>query len=412
VDNSKDRALSVTEFTNSVKETLEQSMGKVWVKGEISNYSCPASGHVYFTLKDDTNQVKIAFFHGRSRKISSELKDGKEIIVFGRISIYGKRSEYQIIAEEVEVLGTGDLLVEFEKLKKKLADLGLFDASKKRIIPEFPRHIGIITSPTGAVIRDIINIITRRYNAVELLIYPVMVQGDEAPGQLMEGLKYFNSRDDIDVIILARGGGSIEDLWAFNDEKLAYAISASRVPVISAVGHEVDFTIADFAADLRAPTPSAAAELVVPDAGELLQGLKASAARLVNGLSGMVKGYEERLERAAKSYGFKKPFELFNEYMQRLDDGAVGLAKHLTGFFDAKAERVQVLKEKLGLINPLNVLKKGYSVVYDTDGGIIKDAARLRVGQEISVALYKGKLGAEVKKVSKQTRNPERGTRN
>jgi len=394
----KEKALSVTEFTNSVKETLEQSLGKVWVKGEISNHSSPSSGHIYFTLKDETNQVKVAFFRGASRKNSDDLKDGKEVIVYGRVSIYGKRSEYQLIAEEVEVLGTGDLLVEFEKLKKKLADLGLFDVSKKRKIPEFPEKIGIITSPTGAVIRDIINIIGRRYNAVELLVYPVMVQGDQAAGQVIGGLRYFNSGDcGVDVIILARGGGSIEDLWAFNDENLAYAIRESKIPVISAIGHEVDFTIADFAADLRAPTPSAAAELVVPDAGELLAGLKTASGRLVSGLTGMVKGYEDRLNRAAKSYGFKKPFDLFHEYVQRLDDFSADMAKNISGVVDSKGDAAKNLAEKLGLLNPLNILKKGYSVVYDDKGGIIKDAGRVKAGENISVRLYKGKIEAEVK---------------
>lgn len=402
VDSSKDNVLSVTELTNSVKETLEQNLGKIWVKGEISNYSSPASGHLYFTLKDETNQVKVAFFRGSAHRVSLELADGKEIIVYGRVSIYGKRSEYQIIAEDIEILGAGDLLIEFEKLKKKLADLGLFDEKRKREMPKFPQKIGIVTSPTGAVVRDIINIITRRYNAVELLVYPAMVQGSEAPGQLIEGLTYFNSRNDIDIIILARGGGSIEDLWAFNDKKLAYAIYGSKIPVVSAVGHEVDFTIADFTADLRAPTPSAAAELVVPDSGELLNSLRSVAARLVNGLTGMVGRYEDRLNRASKSYGFKRPFELFNEYVQRLDDYSAGIDRGILEITGGKSEKIQVLKEKLGLLNPLNILKKGYSVVYDTKGGIIRDAAKVRTGQEISVRLHKGALEAEVLKLKTQ----------
>jgi exodeoxyribonuclease VII large subunit len=401
VDNSKDNAISVTELTNSVKETLEQNLGKVWVKGEISNYSSPASGHLYFTLKDESNQVKVAFFRGSLRKVSLELEDGKEIIVYGRVSIYGKRSEYQIIAENIEILGSGSLLVEFEKLKKKLANNGLFNESRKRKIPQFPERIGIITSPTGAVIRDIINIISRRYNAVELLVYPAMVQGDDAPAQLIEGLNYFNSRNDIDIIILARGGGSIEDLWAFNDEKLAHTIYGSKIPVVSAVGHEVDFTIADFVADLRAPTPSAAAELVVPDSGELLSGLRSISTRFINGLTGMVGRYEDRLNRAAKSYGFKKPFELFNEYIQRIDDYSAGIARYISKIADGKSDGILVLEEKLRLLNPLNILKKGYSVVYDTDGGIVKDAAKVKVGQEIKVKLYKGGLGAAVRKVNK-----------
>ena len=396
-DSAKNSAISVTELTNAVKATLEQNVGKLWVKGEISNYSSPASGHLYFTLKDETNQVKVAFFRGNMHKVSPDLEDGRSVAVYGRVSIYGKRSEYQIIAENIEILGAGDLLVEFEKLKKKLADLGLFDDKRKRKIPQFPGRIGIITSPTGAVIRDIINIISRRYNAVELLVYPAMVQGAQAPEQLIEGLNYFNTRDDVDIIILARGGGSIEDLWAFNDENLAQTIYSSRIPVVSAVGHEVDFTISDFVADLRAPTPSAAAELVVPDAGELLSGLKSISARFVNGLTGMVRRYEERLNRAAKSYGFKKPFELFDEYIQRLDDHSEGIDRGILEIVGDKSGDILVLQEKLGLLNPLNILKKGYSVVYDTNGGIVKDAAKIKIGQDINISLYKGKLDATVK---------------
>lgn len=396
-DSAKNSAISVTELTNAVKATLEQNVGKLWVKGEISNYSSPASGHLYFTLKDETNQVKVAFFRGNMHKVSPDLEDGRSVAVYGRVSIYGKRSEYQIIAENIEILGAGDLLVEFEKLKKKLADLGLFDDKRKRKIPQFPGRIGIITSPTGAVIRDIINIISRRYNAVELLVYPAMVQGAQAPEQLIEGLNYFNTRDDVDIIILARGGGSIEDLWAFNDENLAQTIYSSRIPVVSAVGHEVDFTISDFVADLRAPTPSAAAELVVPDAGELLSGLKSISARFVNGLTGMVRRYEERLNRAAKSYGFKKPFELFDEYIQRLDDHSEGIDRGIQEIVGDKSGDILVLQEKLGLLNPLNILKKGYSVVYDTNGGIVKDAAKIKIGQDINISLYKGKLTTTVK---------------
>ncbi|HPD19234.1 MAG TPA: exodeoxyribonuclease VII large subunit, partial [Candidatus Goldiibacteriota bacterium] len=266
---SKDKPLTVTEINLLIRNLLEENFEKVWIKGEISNLSCPASGHIYFTLKDASSQIKVAFFKSNNKFINSKLQDGKEVVVFGKISIYSKRSEYQIIADEIQIFGEGDLLLEFEKLKKRLSEEGLFDENRKRKIPQFPKKIGIVTSPTGAVINDMIKIINRRYKPITLIIYPSMVQGDKAAQQIMEGIKYFNGRNDIDVIVLARGGGSIEDLWAFNDENLARTIYASGIPIISAVGHEVDFTISDFVADLRAPTPSAAAELLVPETEEL-----------------------------------------------------------------------------------------------------------------------------------------------
>ena len=314
--------------------------------------------------------------------------------VLGRVSIYGKRSEYQIIAEEVQVIGIGGLLVEFEKLKKRLSTEGLFDQSRKVAIPKFPEKIGIITSRTGAAIRDILNIISRRYPAVDILIYPVMVQGDSAPPQIIRALEDLDTLG-LDVIILTRGGGSMEDLWAFNDEKLAYTISKVKTPVISAVGHEIDFTIADFVSDMRAPTPSAAAELVVPDRLELLESLEAKKGKLRTHISNMVKNYEERLDSVSKSYGFKIPFNIYNDHVQRIDELSLDLGKHLDDRLDESEDRLKVIDDRLKIMNPLNILKKGYSVVYNAESGaIIKDAEA--AGKGIKIKLYKGGLDAEV----------------
>jgi exodeoxyribonuclease VII large subunit len=392
---SKDGALSVTELTSAIKEALEQNLHSLWIQGEISNYSSPASGHVYFTLKDENNQIKIAFFGGRKKAAGLNLEDGKKVALYGRVSIYGKRSEYQMIAEEIQVTGLGDLLLEFEKLKKKLSDEGLFGAAHKLEIPKYPQKIGIITSPTGAAVRDIINILKRRYQPVEVLIYPVMVQGAEAPGQIIRGLNDLDCLG-MDVIILTRGGGSMEDLWAFNDENLARAIYRAKTPVISAVGHEIDFTIADFVSDLRAPTPSAAAELVVPDSLELSARIEDSRSKLGGVLSRMVELYRERLDKLSGSYAFKLPFQMYTDHVQRVDELGENLSAAVDLAVETAGQKTEVLEGKLRILNPLNILKKGYSVVYDNDGNIIKDSKT--AAENISIALYKGRLEARVTK--------------
>lgn len=399
IGRTKDTPYTVTEITSAIKETLEQNIERVWIKGEISNYSTPASGHIYFTLKDETNQIKVAMFRGASRVTG--LEAGQKVSVFGKLSIYGKRSEYQLIGEEIHVVGVGELLVEFEKLKKKLQEKGLFDQSRKRKIPKFPERIAVVTSKTGAVISDIINVITRRYRLAEILVYPTMVQGDGAAAQIITALKEINSRNASDVIILARGGGSLEDLWAFNDEKLAYAIYESKIPVISAVGHEIDFTISDFVADVRAPTPSAAAEIAVPDTKDLLVLLSNSANRMVSALKNRVSSGEKKLESIAKSYAFKVPFETYKDHSIRVDELSVKIAKVIENFFRVKSETANILSGKMELLNPLAVLKKGYAVAYDADGKIIKHSKGLSAGQKVSVKMYKGGFDAKVERIYK-----------
>ncbi len=391
---SKDRAFTVSEITTVVKEILEDQLKTVWIQGEISNFSNPASGHIYFTLKDENNQIKVALFGGRKKAAGLNLEDGKKVAVSGRVSIYGKRSEYQLIADEIQVTGLGDLLLEFEKLKKKLAEQGLFDEKHKVSIPKFPEKIGIVTSPTGAAIRDIINIISRRYPQVEILIYPALVQGNDAPAQIIKALTDLDTMG-MDVIILARGGGSMEDLWAFNDENLAHAIYDAKTPVVSAIGHEIDFTIADFVSDMRAPTPSAAAELIVPDREDIMETLLSQEATLKSAISHMVEMYQERLDRLAKSYAFKMPFQMYTDYVQRVDELGESLLKSLDEKIEDSSDKVKIISDKLKIMNPLNILKKGYSVVYNDNGAILKDADRAT--KNIKIRLYKGTLDAEVK---------------
>ncbi|MEI7542360.1 MAG: exodeoxyribonuclease VII large subunit [bacterium] len=393
---SRDTAYSVSEITNIVKEILEQNLKTIWIHGEISNYSCPASGHVYFTLKDENNQIKTAFFGGRRKADDMDLKDGTKVAVLGRVSIYGKRSEYQIIADEIQVVGVGNLLIEFEKLKKRLSIEGLFDASRKLPIPKFPQKIGIITSRTGAAIRDILNILSRRYPSVDILIYPVTVQGDSAPPQIINALQEMDSLN-LDVLILTRGGGSMEDLWAFNDEKLAYAIAEVETPIISAIGHEIDFTISDLVSDMRAPTPSAAAELVVPDRQELLDALQAIENKVKTAITYMIDSYEERLDSFAGRYAFKIPFNIFNDHVQRIDELSVSIGKLLDEKITESSDNLKIINDRLKIMNPLNILKKGYSVVYDSaNGSIIKDSAT--AGKSVKIKLYKGSLEADITK--------------
>lgn len=388
---------TVSEITTIVKNLLEEKIGNIYVKGEISGLKIPESGHCYFSLKDEFNQIKVALFKYSAKRLNIELKDGQEVVIFGKLSIYGKKSEYQIIAEDIQISGIGDLLLKFEKLKKKLAEKGLFDESRKRPIPEFPCKVGIITSRTGAAIRDILNILSRRYTDLEIIIKPVLVQGDEAPGQIIEAIKILNEIGDIDVIVLARGGGSIEDLWAFNDENLAYAIYESKIPIISAVGHEIDWTIADFVADLRAPTPSAAAELLVPDKNELLKILNRQMRNIYNLTLSILNNSKEKLNSLIKRYAFKIPERIYEEQVQRLDDVIINLNEIMDMKLKELDEKILNMNDKLNILNPLTILKRGFSIVYDEKGRLVKESEKVLKNENIKIKLYKGKLIAQVK---------------
>jgi exodeoxyribonuclease VII large subunit len=402
VSNSEDRILTVSEASVIVKELLEGGLNNVWIKGEISNYSTPSSGHVYFTLKDNDNQIKVAYFRGASKCNKLGIEDGKEIMVFGRVSAYGKRSEYQLIASEIQVTGVGALLVEFEKLKKKLSDKGLFKEEHKRQIPYPPARIAIVTSPTGAAIRDVIKILKKRYTPLYVLVYPSLMQGNEAPAQIIKAINDINEDGSFDVILLTRGGGSMEDLWAFNDENLAHAIYDSKTPVISAVGHEIDFTIADFVADMRAPTPSGAAEMLVPDTADIVRRLTVIKDRITSSLESIVDLGRERLTKLMQRYGFKMPFKIYEDSSRQLDELQMRLKKALSYSVEGTESRLNLLKEKMQLLNPLAVLKKGYSVVYETSTGkVVTDASRLKAGDNLNIKVYSGEIEAAVSRVKK-----------
>ncbi len=433
---------SVSELTQRLKGLLETEFPDVWVAGEISNFRPATSGHLYFTLKDANAQLRAVCFRNQARYLKFKPQDGVAVIARGRLSVYEARGEYQLLVEFLEPAGLGALQLAFEQLKARLAAEGLFDAARKKPLPVLPRTIGIVTSPTGAVIRDILRVLRRRYRNIDALLYPVRVQGEGAAQEIVQAVDHFNRRGGVDVVILARGGGSLEDLWTFNEESVARAIAASRIPIISGVGHETDFTIADFVADLRAPTPSAAAELVVHRKQDFQ-------AELENRIRRMSQLFRLRLAEARQRLTELRMHRVFQtlasrlvEKSQRVDDCAVALDKairhrlnevrqewlrvapgvarydfqRLLGLkranLDERAKRFQtevshylaarhhrlghtqaLLRER----SPLVILGRGYAIVRDASGKILRDAATVSIGAEISVRLAQGELGATVR---------------
>jgi exodeoxyribonuclease VII large subunit len=435
--------LTVSELTHEIKEILEDKFPDLWVEGEISNLRIPPSGHLYFTLKDDFSQIRAVVFRMKSRAFRFVPEDGLHVICRGRVSLYEKRGDYQLIIEEMEPKGIGALQLAFLQLKERLEKEGLFDIRHKKPIPAFPQTIGIVTSPTGAVIQDMIQIIQRRFENVAILLYPVRVQGEGASQEIAEGIRYFNRMKNADVIILGRGGGSLEDLWAFNEEKVAKAIYHSRIPVISAVGHETDYTIADFVADLRAPTPSAAAELVVKEKRELERHLQ----YLGNRLENRVFSYLEEL-RTDLSYRMRSlpdPRKRIEDYFLRLDDlvnrsrrfllwglkrereRGLHLAQRLDlrspihtirniesslseirnrlnrnmrHAFDIRKQKLNGVLGKLSSLSPIAILERGYSITRKLPLlQIVRSANEVESGDRVEVKLHRGSLVCGVLKV-------------
>jgi exodeoxyribonuclease VII large subunit len=409
---------SVAELNRAARFTLENGIGEVWVEGEISRLTRQASGHWYFTLKDEAAAVSCAMFKQNNAAATFEPKDGLNVRVLAQASLYEPRGSYQLIIRKMEEAGKGSLQEQFEKLKAKLAAEGLFDASRKKPLPLLPQKIGVVTSPTGAAIRDIINVLTRRFPNIGILIAPVTVQGEGAAEKIAAAIDYLNTRDDIDLMIVGRGGGSIEDLWAFNEEVVARAISASRIPVISAVGHEIDFTISDFVADVRAPTPSAAAELAVPVKAELEGQIVRLAARLGGSLQNQVHILRERIP------GFRQMMihaliDGLRLRQQKVDEASRTLAEYLKNAVavqkqrlprlqqtmahrmeSAVAERKQNLRRlesQLRVLSPLAVLDRGYSLTQTENGAVVRDIAQIKTGGMVRTRLAKGTFISEVK---------------
>lgn len=391
---------TVSELTKYIRVILEDSFPAIWVEGEVSNYTLHSSGHMYFTIRDPNATLKCAMFKRANERLKFKLKDGMRIICFGTISVYEARGDYQLIVEEIEPKGVGALQLQFEQLKEKLRKEGLFDEGHKVPMPFLPTRIGIVTSPTGAAIRDILNIARRRFSNVEIIINPVKVQGESAKEEIANAVREFNELNNADVIIVTRGGGSLEDLWPFNEEVVARAIYDSRIPVISAVGHEIDYTISDFVADFRAPTPSAAAELVIPRKEDLVNAINTSITRLKNALMGKIDVLRHRLENLSGSYILRQPLNLVIQYEQRIDDLQRGLNIRVDHIFKMRHENFKSLAGKLEVLSPLAILNRGYSITTKIPGGaILKDIEILKMGDTVETRLGKGKFRSRVEEI-------------
>lgn len=391
---------TVSELTKYIRQIIENSFPHIWVEGEISNFVLHSSGHMYFSLKDAGSVVQSAMFKRANEKLKFKLKDGMKVICFGKVSVYEPRGSYQLIVEEVEPKGIGALQLQFQELKEKLSKEGLFDQAHKVPIPELPTRIGVVTSPTGAAIRDILNIARRRFSNVEIIIYPVRVQGEGSKDEIASAIRDFNRLDNVDVMIVGRGGGSLEDLWAFNEEVVARAIYDSEIPVISAVGHEIDYTISDFVADLRAPTPSAAAEMVIPKKEDLVNSINTNVTRLKNALLNILDSMAQRLAALRDSYALKYPLKMVDQYEQMIDDMRKDMAIRVDHLVDMRSENFNLLSQKLEALSPLGVLNRGYSISSRLPGGgIVKTSADVSVGDKIETRLGKGSLISKVEEI-------------
>lgn len=389
---------SVSELTQYIRELFEidYRLQDVEVSGEISNFTRARSGHLYFTLKDDKAQLKCVMWRTAAERIRFQPQDGDAVVLNGRISVYEASGVYQLYAEQMSPLGQGDLAAAFEALKAKLADEGLFDAEFKKPIPPFPRKIGIVTSADAAALRDIINVLRRRYPVVSVLIAPTLVQGADAPPQIVRALRWLDGRTDIDTIIVARGGGSMEDLWAFNDEGVARAIFAAQHPIISGVGHEVDFTIADFVADLRAPTPSAAAELAVPDVSELRPYFQTIQQQMKNVVLEQIGQHRWQVQTLKRSLNHLSPRVGIAGNRQRLDGWQARLERAMQRRLDQSNHRLNVLQAQLTAVSPKATLARGYAIVRTSDGRIVRSSAAVKSGDALTVQVHDGQFGVVV----------------
>lgn len=391
-------AWTVSELTRYIRELFEIDfrLQDVEVSGEISNFTRARSGHLYFTLKDEGAQLKCVMWRSDAERLRFRPQDGDAVVANGRISVYEASGVYQLYADRLEPAGRGDLAQAFELLKQRLAGEGLFDAEHKKPIPRFPRKIGIVTSADAAALRDILNVLRRRYPLVRVLIAPTLVQGAEAPPQIVRALQWLDGRSDIDTIIVARGGGSMEDLWAFNDEMVARAIFAAQHPIISGVGHEVDFTIADFVADVRAPTPSAAAELAVPDLAEwqpILQGLRV---KLATDVLDSLRQKQWQVQSLSRALRHLSPQASLDNQRQRVDGLYGRLHTTILRRLDREQNRLAVAQAGLTAYSPLATLLRGYAIVRDGDGRIIRSAQTVAAGQPLSVQVGDGQFDVTV----------------
>jgi len=388
---------TVSSLTGQIKRLINNQFRDILVEGEISNFKLYPSGHLYFTLKDDQSVIKAVMFNFYGRYPEDAFKDGTSVICSGRVDVYEKRGEYRLIVDVMEVKGLGLLQLKFQLLKEKLYKEGLFDHTQKKALPLLPERIGIITSPAGAAIKDMLKIIFGRFPNMSVLIYPVRVQGDEASYEIVDAIRYFNLTRDVDVIILGRGGGSAEDLAPFNDEMVARAIYASVIPIVSGVGHETDFTIADFVADVRAPTPTAAASIVVPDKKELKETLERLRKKIIESVKGVLE--KKRLDLFKGSVALKERRDFLITHRIYLDELTSRLIQNFTMFFMNKRQKVLSLGQRLSDLNPENILKRGYSITTKkSTKKVIINANQVDIKDMVSIKLFKGMLECTVDK--------------
>lgn len=389
-----DDVYSVSQVNKLIKALVEgeRRFANIQVRGEISNFKRYSSGHCYFTLKDAGGVLKAVMFKTAARTLRFEPQNGDTVIAVGRISVYERDGVYQLYTDLMIPEGTGDLMLAFEQLKQKLLNEGLFDESRKKQLPVNPKTVGIITSPSGAAVRDLITVSRRRNKGIKLLLYPVRVQGKEAPAEIAHAIEFMNRNKMADVLIVGRGGGSIEELWAFNEEQTVRAVAASEIPVVSAVGHETDFTLTDFAADKRAATPSQAAEIVVADANAYLNSVAELEKRLKNTVLKRLALSEATLERLQNSWALSNPQRMLEGRMQRFDFASVRLEQVFNAALTQKQHSCGVLAAKLDVLSPLTVLARGYSVTENTDGKIIRSIADVRWGDEIVTQVGDGNV--------------------
>jgi len=421
---------TVTEVSRRIKELVEREFTDVWIEGEVSNLRRSGAGHIYFTLKDQNSQLSAVCFRNAAMYLRFKPENGESFRARGRLSTYEARGEYQIIVEVLEPVGRGALQEAFDRLKEKLNREGLFDTDRKRPLPRFPARVGVVTSPGSAALRDILSVLERRHDSIDILIYPTDVQGDRAAPQIAEGIDYL-SGSNVDVVIVTRGGGSIEDLWPFNDERVALSIFKCEKPVISAVGHEIDFTISDFVADQRAPTPSAAAEMVIQSKREVLERLEAAESRITASLRYRLSESRRFLAARAGGRGFIVAEQRIRQMSQHVDDCVFRLEQFATSgrFFSSRAnsldraeisvstatrmklqrlkQRFRALTETLDALSPLAVLERGYAVCRMPDGAVVRSAGDVELGANIDVVVQEGEIAARVTGLKKERGSPK-----
>ncbi|NOZ61535.1 MAG: exodeoxyribonuclease VII large subunit [Calditrichaeota bacterium] len=393
---------TVSQLNQEIKMLLETTIPVIWLEGEISNLKFHSSGHVYFSLKDRDSQIPAVMWRSRKERLAFTPQDGMKVLALGRVAVFHKRGYYQFDVMKLRPAGVGELQLAFEQLKNRLKAEGLFDQAQKKPIPRFPRRIGIVTSPTGAAIRDLYQVLNRRFSGVEVILFPVKVQGEGAAAEIAAAIDIFNEYGKVDVLIVGRGGGSLEDLWAFNEEEVARAIFRSKIPVISAVGHEIDFTISDFVADLRAPTPSAAAELAVPDREELLSRIHNLRQRMQQTSRQRLQFERDRLSRLTGSYSFRRAPDMLREHKLHLDELLNSLQRSVQHRISMLKTQVSSTGRRLRTLSPIHVLKRGYSICQKSDNGkVVRQFDELAAGEPVQLLFYRGSAQAVVEKISK-----------